>query len=106
VKKMFEDAMIPNFLQYENCKFSNNFKSGRAFQPLSCLPLHADHLAHSVGKGHGVDPATGVNRQAGQEIGEQPLSVPTHAHAPEPDTTRQVDFDRGLGLGIGIGIGF
>jgi conjugative relaxase-like TrwC/TraI family protein len=58
--------------------------------------------AHSVEKGHGGDLSTGVHRQAGQHIGGQPLSVPTHAHAPEPDTTRQVGFDRGLGLGIGF----
>jgi len=58
--------------------------------------------AHSVERGHGVDLATGVNRQAGKQIGGQPLSVPTHAHAPEPDTTRQVGFDRGLDLGIGF----
>jgi conjugative relaxase-like TrwC/TraI family protein len=58
--------------------------------------------AHSVEKGHGVDLSTGVKRRAGQEIGGQPLSVPSHAHAPKPDTTRQVGFDRGLGLGIGF----
>ena len=58
--------------------------------------------AHSVEKGRGSDLATGVNRQAGQQIGGQPLSVPTQAHAPEPDTTRGVGVDRGLGLGIGF----
>jgi ATP-dependent exoDNAse (exonuclease V) alpha subunit len=58
--------------------------------------------AHSVERGHGVDLSTGVKRQAGQEIGGQPLSVPSHAHAPKTDTTRQVGFDRGLGLGIGF----
>jgi hypothetical protein len=58
--------------------------------------------APTVEKGHGFDLVTGMNRQAGQQIGEQPLSVPAHTHAPEPDTTRQVGFDRGLGLGIGF----
>src|SRR6202030_2957761 len=43
------------------------------------------HSTHSVGKGHGVDPATGVNRTTGQQIGEQHSSVPTHT--PEPEKT-------------------
>jgi len=32
VKKIIEDAMIPKFLQYKNCKFFKTFKLERAFQ--------------------------------------------------------------------------
>ena len=76
---------------------------GKSTTRQSAIELVRKQLsAHSVERGHGADLANGVNRQAGQQIGGQPLSVPTHAHAPEPDTTREVGVDRGLGLGIGF----
>ena len=58
--------------------------------------------AHHVEKGHGVDLVTGVNRQAGQQIGDQHLPVPTHA--PEAERTPHVDLDHDLG-GLGLGLG-
>ena len=58
--------------------------------------------APNVEKRRGVDLTTGVKREAGQQIGVQHSSVPTHARAPETDTTRQIGFDRGLGVGIGF----
>ena len=58
--------------------------------------------AHNVEKGHGVDLVTGVNRQAGQQIGEQHSSAPTHI--PEPERTPHVGLDHDLGdLGLGLG---
>jgi ATP-dependent exoDNAse (exonuclease V) alpha subunit len=59
--------------------------------------------AHSVEKGQGVDLVIGVNRQAGQQIGEQHSSVPTHTA--EPERTPHVGIDRDLGgpsLGLGL----
>jgi hypothetical protein len=57
---------------------------------------------HNVEKGHVIDVATGMNRQVGQQIGEQPSSVPTHM--PEPERTPHIDLDHGLrGLGLGLG---
>ncbi len=53
-------------------------------------------------KAHGVDLVTGVNRQAGQQIGEQHSSVPTHA--PQPEKTPHVGLDHDLG-GLGLGLG-
>jgi conjugative relaxase-like TrwC/TraI family protein len=58
--------------------------------------------AHSMEKGQGFDLATGVIRQAGQQIGEQHSSVPTHA--PEPERTPHVGLDHDLG-GLGLGLG-
>jgi len=49
-----------------------------------------------------VDLATGVNRHAGQQMGEQHSSVPTHA--PEPERTPRGDLDHDLG-GLGLGLG-
>ena len=46
---------------------------------------------------------TGVNRQAGQQIGEQHSSVPTHT--PEPEKTPHVGVEHDLGgpsLGLGL----
>ncbi len=59
--------------------------------------------AHDPEKGHRVDLMTGVNRQAGQQIGEQHSSVPTHA--PEPERTPHVGVEHDLGgpsLGLGL----
>jgi hypothetical protein len=69
----------------------------------SAIELARKHLsAHNVEKAHGVDLMTGVNRQAGQQIGEQHSSVPTHT--PEPEKTPLgVEHDLGgpsLGLGL------
>ena len=58
--------------------------------------------AHNVGKSEGVDLVTGMNRPAGQQIGEQHSSVPTHT--PEPEKTPHVGLDRDLG-GLGLGLG-
>jgi conjugative relaxase-like TrwC/TraI family protein len=58
--------------------------------------------AHSVEKGHGVDLVTGVNRLAGQQIGEQHSSLPTQG--PELDRTSHVGVDHDLG-GLGLGLG-
>jgi len=61
--------------------------------------------AHSVGKSEGVDLVTGVNRPAGQQIGEQHSSVPTQVPGPErTPQTPHVSLDRDLGLGVGIGL--
>ena len=57
--------------------------------------------AHDPEKGHRVDLMTGVNRQAGQQIGEQHSSVPTHT--PEPEKTPRVGVERDLG-GPGLGL--
>jgi ATP-dependent exoDNAse (exonuclease V) alpha subunit len=59
--------------------------------------------AYDPEKGHRVDVITGVNRQAGQQIGEQHSSVPTHT--PEPERTPHVGVERDLGgpsLGLGL----
>jgi ATP-dependent exoDNAse (exonuclease V) alpha subunit len=59
--------------------------------------------AHNVEKGHGVDLVTGLNRQAGQQTGEQYSSVPTHT--PEPERTPHVGVNRDLGSpGLGLGV--
>lgn len=57
--------------------------------------------AHNVDKGHGVGLVTGVNRQAGQHLGEQQSSVPTHTA--EPERTPHVGVERDLG-GRGLGL--
>jgi len=59
--------------------------------------------AYDPEKGHRVDVITGVNRQAGQQIGEQYSSVPTHT--PEPEKTPHVGVEHDLGgpsLGLGL----
>jgi len=56
--------------------------------------------AHNVERSEGVDLVTGVNRSAGQQIGEQHFSVPTHT--PEPEKTHHVGLDHDLG-GLGLG---
>jgi len=59
--------------------------------------------AHDPEKGHRVDLMTGVNQQAGQQIGEQHSSVPTHT--PEPEKTPHVGVEHDLGgpsLGLGL----
>jgi ATP-dependent exoDNAse (exonuclease V) alpha subunit len=59
--------------------------------------------AHDPEKGHRVDLMNGVNRQAGQQIGEQHSSVPTHT--PEPEKTPRVGVEHDLGgpsLGLGL----
>jgi len=48
--------------------------------------------AHNVEKAPSVDLVTGVNRQAGQQIGEQHSSVPTHT--PEPEKTPHVGVEQ------------
>ncbi len=58
--------------------------------------------AHNVEKSEGVDLVTGVNRPAGQQIGEQHSSAPTHT--PEPEKTPHVGLDHDLG-GLGLGLG-
>jgi hypothetical protein len=58
--------------------------------------------AHNVERSAGIDLATGVNRSAGQHIGDQHSSVPTHA--PEPEKTPHVGLDHDLG-GLGLGLG-
>jgi hypothetical protein len=58
--------------------------------------------AHKVERSEGVDLVTGVNRSAGQQIGEQHSSVPTHT--PEPEKTPHVGLDHDLG-GLGLGLG-
>jgi conjugative relaxase-like TrwC/TraI family protein len=58
--------------------------------------------AHDVEKGHGVGLVTGVNRQAGQQVGEQHSSVPTQR--PELDRTDYVGLDHDLARpGVGLG---
>jgi conjugative relaxase-like TrwC/TraI family protein len=59
--------------------------------------------AHSVEKGHGIGPATAVNRQAEQQIGEQHSSVPTHTPVPERTPHVGVEHDLG-GPGLGFGL--
>jgi ATP-dependent exoDNAse (exonuclease V) alpha subunit len=58
--------------------------------------------AHDPENGHRVDLMKGVNRQAGQPIGEQHSSVPTHT--PEPEKTLHVGVEHDLG-GPGLGLG-
>jgi hypothetical protein len=100
----FQGDIIKEF-QHEirtaaNCAFAI-FTYFRATERPS--PKVASSLtAHNVEKGHGVDLVTGVNRQAGQQIGEQQSSIPTHTT--EPERTPQVSVDRYLG-GPGLGLG-
>src|SRR5260370_29219933 len=69
----------------------------------SAIELARKQLSgHGTQKGHGVDLATEVIRQAGQQIGEQQSSVPTHTTKPE--RTPHVGVDRDLG-GPGLGLG-
>src|SRR6266496_1852360 len=59
--------------------------------------------AHDPENGHRVDLMNGVNRQAGQQIGEQHSSVPTHTA--EPERTPHVGVEHDLGgpsLGLGL----
>ena len=58
--------------------------------------------SHNVERGHGVELVIDVNRQAGQQIGEQHSTVPTHG--PEPERTHRVGLDHDLG-GLGLGLG-
>ena len=59
--------------------------------------------AHGAEKGHRVGLMTGVNRQAGQQIGEQHSSVLTHA--PEPERTPHVGVEHDLsGPSLGLGL--
>jgi len=58
--------------------------------------------AHDPEKGNRVDPMTGVNRHAGQQIGEQQSSLALHTA--EPEKTPRVGVDRDLG-GSGLGLG-
>jgi ATP-dependent exoDNAse (exonuclease V) alpha subunit len=70
----------------------------------SAIELARKQLSvHDPEKGHRVDLMTGVNRQAGQQIGEQHSSVPTHT--PEPEKTPHVGVEHDLGgpsLGLGL----
>jgi hypothetical protein len=59
--------------------------------------------AHDPEKGHRVDLMNGVNRQAGQQIGEQHSSVPTHTAEPERTPHVGVEHDlSGPSLGLGL----
>ncbi len=58
--------------------------------------------AHDPENGHRVDLMNGVNRQAGQQIGEQHSFIPTHT--PEPEKTPHVGVEHDLG-GLGLGLG-
>jgi conjugative relaxase-like TrwC/TraI family protein len=58
--------------------------------------------AQTLESRHDVDLVPGVNRQAGQQIGEQHSSLQTHA--PEPEKTPHVGLDHDLG-GLGLGLG-
>jgi hypothetical protein len=70
----------------------------------SAIELTRKHLsAYDPEKSHRVDLMTGVNRQVGQQIGEQHSSVPTHT--PEPEKTPRVGVEHDLGgpsLGLGL----
>ena len=69
----------------------------------SAIELARKQLSpHNVEKGHGIDVATGINGQVGQQIGEQHSSFPTHT--PEPEKTPHVALDHDLG-GLGLGLG-
>ena len=58
--------------------------------------------AQTLESRHDVDLVPGVNRHAGQQIGEQHSSLQTHA--PEPEKTPHVGLDHDLG-GLGLGLG-
>jgi conjugative relaxase-like TrwC/TraI family protein len=58
--------------------------------------------AQTLESRHDVDLVPGVNRQAGQQIGEQHSSLQTPA--PEPEKTPHVGLDHDLG-GLGLGLG-
>ena len=58
--------------------------------------------AYDPEKSHRVDLMTGVNRQAGQQFGEQHSSVPSHT--PVPERTPDIGLHHDLG-GIGFGLG-
>ena len=59
--------------------------------------------AQTLESRHDVDLVPGVNRQAGQQIGEQHSSVPTHA--PEPERTPHVGVEHDLsGPSLGLGL--
>src|SRR5208283_916753 len=58
--------------------------------------------AHTLEIRHDDDLVPGLNRQAGQQIGEQHSSVPSHT--PVPERTPDFSDDRGLG-GPGLGLG-
>jgi hypothetical protein len=58
--------------------------------------------AQTLESRHDVDLVPGVNRQAGQQIGEQHSSLQTHT--PEPEKTPHVGLDHDLG-GLGLGLG-
>jgi conjugative relaxase-like TrwC/TraI family protein len=58
--------------------------------------------AQTLESRHDVDLVPGVNRQAGQQIGEQHSSLQTHA--PEPEKTPHVGLDHDVG-GLGLGLG-
>ena len=58
--------------------------------------------AHTLEIRHDVDLVPGLNRQAGQQIGEQHSSVPSHT--PVPERTPDIGVDRDLG-GPGHGLG-
>lgn len=58
--------------------------------------------AQTLESRHDVDLVPGMNRQAGQQIGEQHSSLQTPA--PEPEKTPHVGLDHDLG-GLGLGLG-
>jgi hypothetical protein len=70
----------------------------------SAIELARKQLSvHDPEKDHRVDLMTGVTRQAGQQIGEQHCSVPTHA--PEPGRTPHVGVEHDLsGPSLGLGL--
>src|SRR5450432_4230317 len=58
--------------------------------------------AHTLEIRHDVDLVPGLNRHAGQQIGEQHSYVPSHT--PVPERTPDIGVDRDLG-GPGLGFG-